>query len=198
MTAAEEVAPGVRATGTAALVPGEPPGATIPAVRDTAVHRHRQDASLATLGKALDLLTADATRLAQAGDLQALAGGLARLRKFRRAVSDLERHVEGLAADLMPGKQVNYDDELTLERHRSVSRSGWQSEDLLRRLVGDQVVDPETGENVIGTLLACVPFTASLAWRVGALRERGIQVDEWCEEKTRTTVTVKVKEDDDG
>ena len=38
-------------------------------------------------------------------------------------------------------------------------------------------------EAVVSTVLACAPITPSMKWRVTALRERGIDPDEWCTSK---------------
>lgn len=164
---------------------------TVPALPDT--HPARRFASL---HEQLEAAAAEADRLAEAGDLAALASGLDQIRAFRRAVSDLERHIEGHVADVMPQDHVNLDDEFTLERHRGRTRKQWQSADLLRHLVGDQLVDARTGENVFDLLVSVLPLTGSLGWRVGALRKAGVDPSDWCdEEPARTTVTVRGKSD---
>jgi hypothetical protein len=138
----------------------------------------------------------DSDRLAEHGDLHGLADGYAQLKDFYRAVGDLVRHVEDNVAATMTQDVVNLGDEFTLERHRGRIRKQWQSVELLRALVGDQLVDPDTGENVFGKLVACLPLTGSLSWRVTALRELGITPGDWCaEEPARTTVAIRARSD---
>lgn len=136
-------------------------------------------------------------RYADEGNIEALGAGLARLREFRQSVHDIERQIEDYVAGLMDQDMVNVADWLTLERSRpSMRRTKWQSKALLFELIGGtRLVNPETGEDVTDLLLECVPFTASLSWRTGALRERGIQVDEWCDESpARRTVKATLLE----
>lgn len=158
--------------------------------------RRRID-TLTALQEALGDVVRLADDLAEQGDWQSLGVGLAQLRVFRRAVADVERHVEDHTAELMPHDHVDIDG-LVLERRMSKVRRAWQSEELLRRLVGDQLVNPETGENVYRTLVECVPFTGSLGWRTGALRKHGISPDEWCDETPgRATVRAELGEGDE-
>lgn len=137
-------------------------------------------------------LAHEADQLAEAGDIEALGHGLADLREFRRALTDLERHVETHVADLMQEPQVNLGDDLVLERRKGADRKNWQSVELLRHLVGDQIVDVRTGENVFDLLCAVLPLTGSLGWRTKALRERGVDPDEWAEVRPgRVSVSVQ-------
>lgn len=154
------------------------------------------DQAIAT---SIDHWTRLADELAEAGDLAALGDGLGRLRGLRQQLTDLERHVEDHAAKLMPGKRVELDG-VTLERHQGGTSAKWQSEELLRYLVGDQLVDPRTGEDVYPLLVAVLPITPSLGWRKGPLREHGVDPDEWSERKPgRMTVSVyRAEEDTDG
>lgn len=157
----------------------------------------RHQSTVQDLEAALLALADYSDQLAEQNDLPALGDGLANVRRLRQAVTDLERHVERHLADLMPSDVVNLDDDVVLERRKGSIRKKWQSEDLLRHLVGDRVVNPTTGENVFDTLIECVPFTASLSWRAGALRQRGIEVDDWCEATPgRVSVKVSVREED--
>lgn len=151
------------------------------------------------LHAALAVLADEADTLAAAKDLDTLADGLARIREFRKAVSDLERHIEDYVAELMDQEQMIIgDDELTLERRRGKTRKQWRSDELLRHLVGDRLVDPRSGELVFDKLVACLPLTGSLGWRTRALREHGVDPSDWCdEEPARTTVSVKARRVDD-
>jgi len=168
----------------------------VPMARLAKVH---EPSYLTPLHEALDSLAFLADSLAESGDIGALGDGLGRLREFRKAVTDLEQHIEDHVARLMDSDRVLLDG-LVMERHHHKDRKGWQSEDLLRHLVGDRLIDPETGENVYADLVACLPLTASLSWRVKALRERGVDVGDWCNEAPgRPTVTVyRTEEETDG
>lgn len=163
------------------------------------VDRQRAKHSLDSLDEFIDRAEADAKRLAEQGDLLGLGDGLERLRAIKRKLGDLERVVEDLTVPLMPRKFV-IEDGLGMERKPGgIDRRNWQSEDLLRHLVGDQLVNPETGENVYETLLACVPFTGSMQWRTGALKARGVDTADWCEETPgRKGVRVWRPEEKDG
>lgn len=156
--------------------------------------RESQAMPLLALHRALDHMVADIDRLAEAGDLEGLTAGFSALDEFLKAARDVRNHAEDNIADLMPQAKVNLHDQFTLERHTNRNHK-WQSEELLRHLVGDTLVDPDTGENVFERLVACVPFTPSLSWRAGALRQAGVDPDEWREvTSSRRTVTVKARE----
>jgi hypothetical protein len=181
------VSPADRETG--------PPPRPLPVRAPLPEPRESQAMPLLALHRALDHMVADIDRLAEAGDLDGLTAGFSALDEFLKAARDVRNHAEDHICDLMPGRVVNLHDQFTLERHTNRNHK-WQSEELLRHLVGDQLVDPETGENVFDRLVACVPFTPSLSWRAGALRQVGVDPDEWREvTSSRRTVTVKAREE---
>jgi hypothetical protein len=129
--------------------------------------------------------------LAEAGDWESLVRGLAPLQQvigdLRIIENDVKRHV----ADLIPERRVSVDG-VHVEKKAKITRKGWRSAELLRSLVFEALVDPDTGEipaspieaveKVMAEVEACVPFTGSTGWRVGALRDRGYDIDEWCDE----------------
>lgn len=136
-------------------------------------------------------------------DLRALAERLSEVRAHRRALADIERDLEQRIADLMEADQVNLDDQITLERRRGSKRTKWQSEDLYRTLSTISAVDEngvmrtayERFEVFRQAVHECIPLVPSLSWRAGALREWGIDPDEFCEsEPGRVSVSVKVAE----
>jgi len=148
--------------------------------------------AIAVLQAALNQMVNDIDALAEAGDLEALAHGYAELDQFVRAARDVRNHAEDHIARLMPSRVVNLGDEVTLERHQGTVRRQWQSVELLRHLVGGQLVDAATGEDVTDRLVACLPLTGSLGWRAGALRDHGVDPDQWCETSpARPTVSVR-------
>ena len=125
--------------------------------------------------------------LAQAGDYETLTYGLAALTPLLRDLKDLERALKSDIAASMPDKRIEVDGVGVVERRSGSTRKSWQSEDLLRELVqacstvdanGEMHTDPEA---LLAVLKAAVPFTASLGWRVGALRDLGLDPDEWSE-----------------
>jgi hypothetical protein len=136
---------------------------------------------------------ADATRqtLADAADWVTLAWGLDRLKTITAELRDLAKAIEADVANLLPGKQT-VPGLGTIELRHSTIRRNWDSTGLAKSLAARALVDPATGEMTSGTateaaeavlteLAACAPFTGSMGWRVGALRDRGYEVDEWCE-----------------
>ena len=135
------------------------------------------------------IMQADTGRagLALAGDYTQLLKGLLYLKDIKADLDTLIRACEDDITTLMPEKKMFIDDVGTVERRTSSTRK-WQSDDLLRHITRS-TLDPEgTGEvsinNVvmlIDTLKAVLPFTASLGWRVTALKELGIDVTEYSE-----------------
>lgn len=157
----------------------------------------------AAINSLIDDLAKQAELLANRGDLHSLADGLHGIRGVKRAFSDLERHVENLVADTMTQDVVNLDDEVILERRRGKDRRQWQSEEILKTLYAQSAAD-ENGEVVdpyvwldrfYSAVKACVPLTGSLSWRAGALREHGLDPDQWAEVSPgRVSVKVEVAE----
>jgi hypothetical protein len=131
------------------------------------------------------------------GDLEGLAGGYEAFAEFVTEARDVLRFAESAMAELMPQNKVNLGDRYTLERNRSRTYK-WDSTELLRHLVGDRLIDPDTGENVYQRLVECLPLTPSLSWRAGALRRHGTDPDAWRETTaSRTTVRVRARQEDD-
>lgn len=156
------------------------------------------DEAIAGFGKLL--LDADYARqqLAEAKDYASLAHGLRAFRNMKAQIDVLIRAIEDDVASLMPDKKVVVDNFGTLERRSTTTRK-WDSENLLQHLVR-MTLDPEfTGEvkyenvfDLIQVLKAVLPFTPSTAWRVTALRDNNVPVDEFCETTYgRQTVTIQ-------
>jgi len=141
----------------------------------------------------LAITQADTQRaeLAHNGDWESLAHGLIRLRTVAEQLRYLVRCVEDDVAELMPEKRVEVPGLPVFERRKGTDRKSWDSEALLSRVVRVALTDPTTGEvesdpavvreQLVSVLSAVVPFTGSLGWRVRALRDLGIDPDEWCE-----------------
>lgn len=137
-------------------------------------------------------MMASAQEMAEAGDWESLIAGLAPLQSILSDMRFLENQVKQHILETMPDKRVSVQNVGTAERVKRVSRKNWDSDALLRNIVLEALVDQETGEipsspveavdQVIAEVRACVPFTGSTAWRVGALKERGYDPDEWCDQ----------------
>lgn len=134
------------------------------------------------------------------GDLAEMAEALALVREVITRARSIEALLVDTIAATMTGPQADVDG-WRVERTRPRNRKAWDSEGLLSELARRADVDPETGEvfdaetarkRLIEAIRACVPLTGSLGWRTRALREWGIDPDEWCESSPapwRVTVT---------
>jgi hypothetical protein len=145
------------------------------------------------------LVQVDARRaeLADDRDWQSLAHGLKALREFKANLDIVIRAVEDDVAAHMPEKKIPLEGVGLLER-RAANQRRWDSEGLLQYMVRD-VLDPDhTGEvnydrmwDLIEALKKAIPFTASLGWRVTALKELNMPVDLFSETTPgRLTVTI--------
>lgn len=148
-----------------------------------------------------DALThADTIRrtLVEAGDLDALAHGLADIRRMRSELAIFESVLDGDVSTLNLGATgpVVIDGLGALETRRRSSKVKWDSEALFGRLVDricdEAFVDPHTGEaigdpatadriraSLRDRLAKAVPLTPSMGWRIGGLKEAGIDADEY-------------------
>jgi hypothetical protein len=103
--------------------------------------------------------------------LEETNGQLATIRKF----------LTKKLAEAMPGKLVTVMGVGTFARQRIANRKRWDK-DLYRAVLDTRLVNPETGEILDETPLEKVLGVWNLgAPRITALRERGIDPDEWCE-----------------
>lgn len=152
---------------------------------------------VSTFGKVL--LDAEYARqqLAEQNDYVALAHGLHAFRNMRAQLDILLRAIEDDVASLMPDKKVVIDNFATLERKSTTSRK-WDSENLLQHIVR-MALDPDfTGEikyenvfDLIQLLKEVLPFTQSTGWRVTALREHNVPIDQFSETSYgRQTITI--------
>lgn len=135
--------------------------------------------------------------LAEAGNWEGLAHGLQAFRGMKAALDVVIRAIEDDCAAHLPDKKVVAEGLGVIERRSTTSRK-WDSENLLQHIVRS-TLDPEyTGEvaienvfTLIQTLKAVLPFTASLGWRVTALKELDIPVDKFSETTYgRQTITI--------
>ena len=129
--------------------------------------------------------------LAEAGDWESLASGLDQLRVLSKDLSVLVRAVEADVHRLLPERKVEVPGFGVIEKRNGAVRKRWRSDELLSEVVSRSLVDPATGEieddpravreRLVAALVAAVPFTGSLGWRVTALRDMGLDPDEWAE-----------------
>jgi hypothetical protein len=130
--------------------------------------------------------------LAEQGDYESLVRGLEPLQQVIGDLRVIEHDAKRFIADTMPDRRVTVEGVGTVERRAKITRKNWDSDELLRKIVAAAVVNPETGEipnspmeaadRILQEIRACLPITGSLGWRLGALRERGYDPDEWCQE----------------
>jgi hypothetical protein len=171
--------------------------------------------SLRGLREALAVAEEQAGEVADTGDYEALGYGWNELKLVAKDLKSLIDSVERLILREAPHvvKEVKgeertfYDDFFvdgvgTFEILRKGVTRRWESEELLRHIVTMGMIDAETGElpsdearetveKVVALLVQVVPFTSSLGWRVTALQELGIQIDEWCTESRGPGFSIK-------
>lgn len=84
-------------------------------------------------------------------------------------------------AGAMPEKRMTVTGVGTFEKHRKSSRTRWEKDDLLRAVLDTRLADPESGELREETETDKILDVWSLgAPRLGALRARGLDPDEFC------------------
>ena len=133
------------------------------------------------------LMIADDMRaeLVKEGDWEQLCRAVSGLQHIYRDLGILLRECEEDAARLMPEKTAEVSGLGYVERRTASSRK-WESEELLMDICR-RVLDPHgTGEikvssvvDLITTLKQVMPITGSLGWRVTALRNAGIDPDDY-------------------
>lgn len=118
-------------------------------------------------------------------DLAELVEAWRRMEQVRRDLADLLVLMQDRIGEMMGDRRVVVAG-VHLERAKRKRRRNWQSADLLKAVLATRRVDKETGEveAVEDVLRACYDLGGYNA-RVTALRERGIDPDEFCEVETR-------------
>lgn len=145
----------------------------------------RQVPSVGSFREALMVADDMRANLVQERDWLQLCHAVEGLKVIKRDLDILLRQCEEDAANLMPEKKVAVDGFGVIERRTASSRK-WESETLLMDICR-QVLDPEgTGEinvsrviDLIGVLKKVMPITGSLGWRVTALKDQGIDPDNY-------------------
>ena len=151
---------------------------------------HRFDVWLAEAAHAADELAAQ-------GDLDGLALWLAQARHMRRSLGDVERILEDHVAALMPQKRWEHDELGVLERRKGSDRKKWRWDEVLDDAWPLYVAKHEgdMGEAMADMLTTLIPLTGSNGPRVTAMRDLGLDPDEYAEvTPARTTVQIHTKD----
>lgn len=151
---------------------------------------------------AITAIEDQANNLAEQGDVDSLAVGYAQLKDIigdlRLVLQTVESHIienSGDKAFLVEGVGQ-------FEIMRKSPSRRWDSLSLLSRIVREAVVDKDTGElptddemaavqRVVDAVTTAAPFTSSLGWRVTALRNAGIDIDDYCESSANPGFSLK-------
>jgi hypothetical protein len=81
-----------------------------------------------------------------------------------------------------------------VRRHKKKDRTSWDKPDLLRAVLDTKLVDTETGEIIDETPLSKVTTVWNLgAPRLTALRDRGLDPDDYCKTEVRPGWSIEVK-----
>lgn len=155
---------------------------------------------LAALREAILAVDDQRQALAEAGDLDNLARGLAQLRTLVGDLRQLAAATEDDVARLMPAKRVEVEGVGAIERRKGTDRRSWQWDDLLPLLVrlyldpdltGELPDAAEAVERMKALIVEVVGVTPSKGPRITPLRELGIDPDEYAEVTPgRTTVQI--------
>lgn len=173
----------------------------------------RGQSPLTAIRIALAGLEDQARAIAERGDYELLAIGYAELTTLKKDLNTVLGILSDLIVDTVPvqvsEKGREYREPFTIEGvgtfevvRRGATRK-WDSEELLRKIVRDHIVDRETGEipdeatlaaiqRVVDAIYAAAPFTASMGWRTTALKELGVDIDDYCETKRPEGHTLKL------
>lgn len=119
---------------------------------------------------------------------------LVSVRENKRRLGDLEEKVSNIVGALMPKKTVVAEGLGVLSRHERTSRKQWDKEMLLRAVLDSRIVDKRTGEVKDETQMDRILHVWNLgAPRLTALRERGLDPDEFATVETKPGFNVEVK-----
>jgi len=158
--------------------------------------RRRQEDALQQLRHALAQVHAYLPQLA--GDIEAQVHGYQELEPLKKDIGTLMDDLKQMVLTEAGRDRHPHPD---VDIRKSIKRTEWASKDLLRHLIinqwgGDMDLNPlQMVELMLEVLETCVPFTGSLAWRVGALKEYGVTPDEWCKaDEGHLSVSIRGKQ----
>lgn len=157
---------------------------------------HRDlDNYLISLASTLETLTA----ICREGDLTAaslveLVDGLLRVRQAKRDLADLEQALCDLVGDALGGEMTILDGIGRVKPHRRVSRTKWDKEALRSCVLDSRLVNTITGELIEETPLERIESV--FPWgtpRITALRQRGIEADQFCAREDKPGWAVEIE-----
>jgi len=115
---------------------------------------------------------------------------LDKLRQVKRYLADVEIALENQLGDLLTGTTTHLGD-VVLHRGKRTARTKWDTDDLLRAVLDTKRAD-ENGEVIDETPLDKVLHCWNLpAPRLTAVRDRGLEPDEFCHREDRPGWTVR-------
>lgn len=167
------------------------------------------------MNREIDELRADVAALTKAAKAEIEAEeppGLGELLEAQRAIERVRRDLKEVlddvseaAAGMMPARKMRVAGLGTIERQGGIDRSGWDHDSLFDRALArgrdaPDRYDKETGEMLISEGAAVLREIREMAgtpgyWKVGALRERGLDPADFCVEK-KARIRVKLPRDD--
>jgi hypothetical protein len=116
-----------------------------------------------------------------ADTLEADLIALAMIKEARANLAVAERDLEQVLAKSMTSKTVVVEGAGTFERSKKKDRTQWQKDELLSAVLDSRLFNPHTGELKEETPLERVLAVFNLpAPRITALRDRGIDADQFC------------------
>lgn len=139
----------------------------------------------------IDELDTEAQHAIDGADVEELAHLHVALTKAKQRLATICTIVEQVLVDVMPDKRLELPGLPVLERRRGTDRKAWQYEDVIAALT--RLAEGDLAA-LLDHLLACAPITPSMQWRVGELRARGIEPDEFCTTKPGR-VSIQVHEE---
>lgn len=129
------------------------------------------------LADMIDALDPEAQLAITGEDVEELAHLHVSLTRSAQRLSTIKAAVEAALVEVMPDKTVELPGLPVLERRQGSVRKAWQYEDVISALARQAEGDLSA---LLDSLLACAPITPSMQWRVGELRARGLDPDEFC------------------
>lgn len=112
--------------------------------------------------------------------------------QLNRDLANIRQRLDSSLGEAMAGYEVVVDGAV-LRRHHRKSRTKWNTDDLLRCVLDSRIVDKDTGEVLEESPLDRVLHVWNLpAPRASALKQRGIDVDEFCTTEVKPGWTVEI------
>lgn len=126
-------------------------------------------------------------------DTAKLAGVRALGIEAKKSLAVLTELIDAALGDALGQYETVIDGVGVVKRHKRKARTKWDSEDLLRTVLDSRLVDKTTGVVKEESPLDRVLHVWNLgAPRATALKERGIQIDEYCTTETRPGWTIEI------